>query len=57
MDEMRADMGGAACVVATLYAVSQLKLPVNVIGKLLIIFLISYIFCTFSNFSGILYII
>ncbi|XP_075222712.1 cytosol aminopeptidase-like isoform X2 [Lycorma delicatula] len=32
MDEMRADMGGAACVVATMYAVSQLKLPVNLVG-------------------------
>jgi leucyl aminopeptidase len=34
MDEMRGDMGGAACVVATLYAVSLLKLNVNIIGEL-----------------------
>jgi leucyl aminopeptidase len=34
MDEMRGDMGGAACVVATLYAASVLKLNVNLIGKL-----------------------
>ncbi|KDR15938.1 hypothetical protein L798_09865, partial [Zootermopsis nevadensis] len=32
MDEMRGDMGGAACVVATIYAVSLLKLNVNLIG-------------------------
>lgn len=32
MDAMRADMGGAACVVATLHAVAQLKLPINLIG-------------------------
>lgn len=32
MDAMRADMGGAACVVATLNAVAALKLPVNVVG-------------------------
>lgn len=30
MDEMRADMGGAACVFATLYASAKLKLNVNV---------------------------
>lgn len=34
MDEMRGDMGGAACVVATFYAASVLKLNVNLIGKL-----------------------
>ncbi|KAG8236673.1 hypothetical protein J437_LFUL014401, partial [Ladona fulva] len=32
MDEMRADMGGAACVVATINAVASLKLPINMIG-------------------------
>ncbi|GLV41751.1 Sperm-Leucylaminopeptidase 7 [Carabus blaptoides fortunei] len=32
MDAMRADMGGAACVVATLNAVAALKLSVNVVG-------------------------
>ncbi|PNF17805.1 Cytosol aminopeptidase [Cryptotermes secundus] len=32
MDEMRGDMGGAACVVATLYAAAALKLNVNLIG-------------------------
>lgn len=30
---MRADMSGAACVLGTMKAVSQLKLPINVIGK------------------------
>jgi leucyl aminopeptidase len=34
MDDMRADMEGAACVVATLYAASRLKLSVNLVGKL-----------------------
>lgn len=34
MDEMRGDMGGAACVVSTIKALAQLKAPVNVIGKL-----------------------
>ncbi|KAL3273843.1 hypothetical protein HHI36_015269 [Cryptolaemus montrouzieri] len=29
MDHMRADMGGAASVTATLYAIAKLKLPVN----------------------------
>ncbi|XP_054264380.1 cytosol aminopeptidase-like isoform X2 [Macrosteles quadrilineatus] len=32
MDAMRADMGGAACVVATLHAAARLKLPLNIIG-------------------------
>ncbi|XP_046385180.1 cytosol aminopeptidase-like isoform X2 [Ischnura elegans] len=32
MDEMRADMGGAACVVATINALALLKVPVNVMG-------------------------
>jgi len=32
MDEMRGDMGGAACTVATIYAASILKLKVNLIG-------------------------
>ncbi|XP_066990909.2 cytosol aminopeptidase [Anabrus simplex] len=32
MDEMRADMGGAACVVSTIHAVAAQKLPVNVKG-------------------------
>lgn len=34
MDLMRADMGGAACVVATIDALSQNKVPVNVKGKI-----------------------
>jgi leucyl aminopeptidase len=34
MDEMRGDMGGAACTVATIYAASTLKLKVNLVGKL-----------------------
>nr|XP_018906745.1 PREDICTED: cytosol aminopeptidase-like isoform X3 [Bemisia tabaci] len=29
MDEMRADMGGAACVVSTVLAASKLQLPIN----------------------------
>lgn len=33
MDEMRADMGGAACVVATMLSVAQLELPINMIGR------------------------
>lgn len=32
MDKMRADMGGAACVAATMHAIARLKLPVNVVG-------------------------
>ncbi|RLU25395.1 hypothetical protein DMN91_001551 [Ooceraea biroi] len=32
MDEMRADMSGAACVAATLRAVAELKLKKNVVG-------------------------
>ncbi|XP_069679643.1 cytosol aminopeptidase-like isoform X2 [Periplaneta americana] len=32
MDEMRADMGGGACVVAAIYAAARLKLKVNLIG-------------------------
>ena len=33
MEEMRADMSGAACVLGTIKAVSQLGLPINLIGK------------------------
>jgi len=33
MEEMRGDMGGAACVVGALQAVARLQLPVNVTGK------------------------
>ncbi|XP_015600885.1 cytosol aminopeptidase isoform X2 [Cephus cinctus] len=32
MDEMRADMGGAACVVASIKAAAELKLNVNIVG-------------------------
>lgn len=32
MDEMRADMGGAACVAGAIAALAELKVPVNVIG-------------------------
>lgn len=32
MDKMRADMGGAACVVATILAASSLKMKINVKG-------------------------
>jgi len=41
MDEMRADMGGAACVVATIKAAAALKLPINIRG-------ISFDFLSFS---------
>lgn len=36
MDKMRADMGGAACVVATILAVSALKMKINVKGVILL---------------------
>ncbi|KAK7868803.1 hypothetical protein R5R35_003644 [Gryllus longicercus] len=32
MDEMRADMGGAACVVGAIYGAASLKMPLNVVG-------------------------
>ena len=32
MDQMRADMGGAACVVGTIAALAELRVPVNVKG-------------------------
>lgn len=32
MDEMRGDMGGAACVAATIVALAELKIPINVKG-------------------------
>lgn len=32
MDEMRADMGGAACVVASMKAAAEMKLKVNIVG-------------------------
>ncbi len=34
MDEMKYDMGGAASVLGTLYALAELKLPLNVVGVL-----------------------
>lgn len=34
MDEMKFDMCGAASVIGTLYAIAQLKLPLNVIGMI-----------------------
>lgn len=33
MDQMRADMGGAATVCASIVTAAALKLPVNIIGK------------------------
>lgn len=36
MDEMRADMMGAACIVGTLHAVGKLQLPLNITGMRLI---------------------
>ena len=32
MDAMRADMGGAACVLASIYSAARLKLPINIRG-------------------------
>ena len=32
MDAMRADMGGAACVMASIYTAARLKLPINIKG-------------------------
>ena len=32
MDAMRADMGGAACVMASIYTAARLKLPINLKG-------------------------
>lgn len=32
MDKMRADMGGAACVVGTVFGVTKLQLPINLKG-------------------------
>lgn len=32
MEDMRADMGGGACVVASIYTAARLKLPINVMG-------------------------
>lgn len=32
MDKMRADMGGAACMVATILTLTKLEIPINVIG-------------------------
>jgi len=32
MDRMRADMGGAACVVSTILAIAKLKMPINIVG-------------------------
>lgn len=37
MDAMRADMGGAATVCASIVAAAALKLPVNIVGGLLLI--------------------
>lgn len=35
MDAMRADMGGAATVCASVVTAAALKLPINIIGELL----------------------
>ena len=32
MDQMRADMGGGACVLASIYTAARLKLPINIKG-------------------------
>ena len=39
MDAMRADMGGAACVMASIYTAARLKLPINLKGILILSFL------------------
>lgn len=33
MDKMRADMGGAACVVGTILGAASLKLKINIRGR------------------------
>ena len=33
MEDMRADMGGAACVLGAIYTVAKLGIPINVIGQ------------------------
>ena len=33
MEDMKADMGGAACVLATILAIAQLDLPISVTGR------------------------
>ena len=37
MDQMRADMGGAACTVGALYTVAKLKVPTYIKGTLLLL--------------------
>ena len=34
MDAMRADMGGAACTLGSIYTAAKLKLPINIIGMI-----------------------
>ena len=34
MEDMRADMGGAACTLASIYGAALLKLPINLRGTL-----------------------
>ena len=36
MDAMRADMGGAACTLSAVYTAAKLRIPINIIGKLLL---------------------
>ena len=33
MEDMRADMGGAACTLGALYCIAALKMPLNVKGE------------------------
>ena len=33
MDHMRADMGGAACVLASIYTAARMQLPINLMGR------------------------
>ena len=64
MEDMRADMGGAACVLGALYTAARLNIPINVIGKSAILYLIvgvcnifiRYLICPeygYSEFSDI----
>lgn len=42
MDKMRADMGGAACVVGTILAASALNMKINVKGKIFLYILFNF---------------
>lgn len=52
MEEMRGDMGGGACVLASIYAAATLRLPVNVKGTLRNRAEIEYAFIGHINLAG-----